>query len=112
MLGRVELWWMFTKGFVWSMLQASAGCGIPRDLLEHPEIVESTVQALRFGLELLTETQNSSITSPQEWGIMGVEPGTTIASAPTADLIEDLLSRIAAERVRRIETREILASKR
>jgi hypothetical protein len=112
MLGRAELWWMFTKGFVWSMLQATAGFGVPKDLLEHPQIVESTVQALRMGIELLKETEYSSMTSPQGWGMMGIEPSTTIATTSTADLIEELLSRIAAERVRRIETREILASKR
>jgi hypothetical protein len=93
--GRVQLWWMLLKGYVYAMLDTELGLSVPAMMLEHPELIADLKQVLLRALNVLQKTDAQS--TPSWGGSSACVLGILVETTPTGDLIAKLDTRLAAE---------------
>lgn len=55
-LGRVQLFWMMLKGFIYSAVSAGEGQGLISVLAQHPDVVGRAKEVLSEGFDLISTT--------------------------------------------------------
>jgi hypothetical protein len=91
-LGRIKLWWMFLKGFTFSLAHRHMGLQTLPTLVENPAIAERIKEALTEGLKRLS---NVEVTPTPVWsGLIG-NLNSEVHRMPTPELVELLTERIA-----------------
>lgn len=94
LLGRIELWWSFVKGYTCDMVDTHQGTIVVAMLVDHPALVEDLKAVLMRGLELM----NSGTRIPEWSGRIDCDTDRRVAEMPTDTLIGKLDTRLHFEK--------------